>query len=344
MRRDIKRRAAVILILGMIITTLLYFTQADREARFFYHLDVTFLGLYFIPIILAGLWFGLAIGVFAATAVALVLVPYLVWHWEGLSVSDLTRFLQITEYFIVAVVLGRVVENQRRAEARSKQSESLAAVGKSMAAVAHDMKTSLVAIGGFSNLIKRHLAEDFLHRDKIDIVIQETRHLERMIMDLLAFSKPMELNRSECDAGRIVAETLSANEELARRRKVVLKKEAPGDSIIAMLDAMRIKQALTNLVTNAIEASPEGEKVTVRCYRKRSGSVVFEVVDCGCGIPAEQRSQIFFPYFTTKKEGTGLGLSNAEKIVEAHGGYLEVLDNPQRGLTFRAVIPDTLIL
>ncbi|MHC1742475.1 MAG: PAS domain-containing sensor histidine kinase [Syntrophobacteraceae bacterium] len=340
MQRDIRRRAAVILILGMIITTLLYSTQADREARFFYHLDVTFLGLYFIPIILAGLWFGLVVGVLASTAVALVLVPYLVWHWEGLSASDLTRFLQITEYIIVAVVLGKVVENQRREEARSKQSESLAAVGKSIAAVAHDMKTSLVAIGGFSNLIKRHLAEDFLHRDKIDIVIEETRHLERMIMDLLAFSKPMELNRSECDAGRIVSETLSASEELARRRMVVLKKEAPGHSMLAMLDAMRIKQALTNLVTNAIEASPAGEKVTVRCYHK-SRSVVFEVVDCGCGIPVEQRPEIFFPFFTTKKEGTGFGLSNAEKIVEAHGGYLEVLDNPQKGLTFRAVIPNT---
>lgn len=343
MQRDIKRRAAVILILGMIITTLLYSTQADREAKFFYHLDVTFLGLYFIPIILAGLWFGLAVGVLASSAVTLTLAPYLVWHWEAFSPSDLTRLLQISEYFIVAVILGKVVENQRREEARAKRSESLAAIGRSIAAVAHDMKTSLVSIGGFSNFIKRHLAEDFLHRDKIDIVIQETQHLERMITDLLAFSKPMELDRSECDASRIVSETLSTNEELARRRGVTLKSEAPADRVLAMLDAMRIKQALTNLVTNAIEASPEGEKVTIRCYPKR-GSVVFEVVDCGCGIPVEQRADIFFPFFTTKKEGTGLGLSNAEKIVEAHGGYLEVLDNPQRGITFRAVIPDSLIL
>lgn len=341
MRRDMKRRTAVILILGVTITALLYLTQADREAKFFYHLDVTFLGLYFIPIILAGLWFGLATGVLASTTVTLVLVPYLVLHWEGLSASDLYRFLQIVEYLLVAVILGKVVENQKREEARAKQSESLAAVGKSIAAVAHDMKTSLVSIGGFSNLIKRHLAEDFLHRDKIDIVIQETQHLERMISDLLAFSKPMEPDRSECDVNRIVDETLSTNEELAHRRGVILKGEVPADRVLAMLDAMRIKQALTNLVTNAIEASPEGEKVTIRCYPNR-GSIVFEVVDCGCGIPVEQRTDIFFPFFTTKKEGTGLGLPNAEKIVEAHGGYLEVLDNPQRGLTFRVVIPNTL--
>jgi signal transduction histidine kinase len=81
--------------------------------------------------------------------------------------------------------------------------------------------------------------------------------------------------------------------------------------------------------------------VTIRCYPRRGG-VAFEVVDCGCGIPVEQRTDIFFPFFTTKKEGTGLGLPNAEKIVEAHGGYMEVLDNPQRGLTFRVVIPNTL--
>jgi hypothetical protein len=99
MRRDIKRRAAGILILGVTITALLYFTQADREAKFFYHLDVTFLGLDSIPMIPASLWFGLVVGVLASSAVTLTLVPYLVWHWEALSPSDLPRFLRITEYF-----------------------------------------------------------------------------------------------------------------------------------------------------------------------------------------------------------------------------------------------------
>jgi two-component system sensor histidine kinase HydH len=330
--------AALVLTLMVIITILLYITQIDREAEFFYHLDVIFQGLFFIPIVLACLWFGLVGGLLVSAGVTMGLLPYLLLHWEGMSAADLNRLLQIVVYFVDALVLGKAIENQRRQEKRAKEVENLAAIGKSMAAVAHDMKTPLISIGGFSNLIKRHLSEDFPHRDKIDIVIQETEYLERMIKDMLAFSRPIELNLGDHDVGRVVAETLSMTEEVARRRGVELKSRVSSNPGMVLIDAMRMTQVLTNLVTNAIEASPAGEVVMVGYYRK-SGSLVFEVVDCGCGIPLDQRPEVFLPFFTKKKEGTGLGLSNAKKIVEAHGGYLEILDNPNRGLTFRVVIP-----
>jgi signal transduction histidine kinase len=93
-----------------------------------------------------------------------------------------------------------------------------------------------------------------------------------------------------------------------------------------------------NLVTNATQASPEGETVRIRCYEKGK-SLVIDVTDRGPGIPSDKRQEVFSPFYTTKKEGTGLGLPIIKKIVEAHEGRTAILDNPGSGITFRVEIP-----
>jgi signal transduction histidine kinase len=101
---------------------------------------------------------------------------------------------------------------------------------------------------------------------------------------------------------------------------------------------MRMKQVFINLVTNAIQASPKGGEVVVSNYAN-GNSLAIDVSDCGCGIPTDKRLEIFSPFFTTKKEGTGLGLPIVKKIVEAHRGSVEIFDNPGKGITFRVTIP-----
>ena len=101
---------------------------------------------------------------------------------------------------------------------------------------------------------------------------------------------------------------------------------------------MRMKQALINLLMNAIQASPEGETVTVSTYQK-SSYVGIDLSDNGCGIPPGQKEKIFAPFCTTKKGGTGLGLPVTKKIIQAHDGRLELLDNAERGITFRILLP-----
>jgi signal transduction histidine kinase len=320
------------------ITALLYITQMDREAEFFYHLDLVFLELFFIPVVLACLWRGLAEGLLTSLGVALLLLPYLVFHWEGLAASDLNRMLRIVVYFVGSVILGKAVATQREEQKRAREAESLAAIGKSMAAVAHDMKTPLISIGGFSTLVLKRLDANFPHRDKLEIVIQETRRLESMVGDMLAYAKPLELDRTTQDIGTLVKGTLALVEEIASKRGVELRCELSDKLQPVSLDAMKMKQVLVNLVANAIEASPEGETVTVKAYGKKK-NLQIEVVDHGCGIPPDKRQDVFLPFFTTKKDGVGLGLDITKKIVESHGGYIEIIDNKKRGLTFKVVMP-----
>jgi signal transduction histidine kinase len=99
-----------------------------------------------------------------------------------------------------------------------------------------------------------------------------------------------------------------------------------------------MQQVLINLIQNAVEASPEGATVTV-CTAQKGAGVLIEVVDSGAGIPPEKKDEIFRPFVTTKRGGTGLGLPIAKKIVEAHQGRLEVLDTPDRGVTARVTLP-----
>ncbi len=227
---------------------------------------------------------------------------------------------------------------REKAEKALRESERLAAVGRAMSAVAHDMKTPLIAIGGFTLLAQKLIEKESPAHAKLDIVIKETLRLEKMVKDVLDFSRPLELKLSEEDVLEIIYECLAVVEPLAEKRNIALLSHPGCDNPRVMMDGMRMKQVLINLITNAIEASPEGEEVAISA-RTEGESLQIEVMDCGCGIPPEKRREIFSPFFTTKKEGAGLGLAIVKKIVEAHKGSIQIVDNPRAGVTFRVLIP-----
>ncbi len=225
---------------------------------------------------------------------------------------------------------------RERAEKKLRETESLAAIGRALSGVAHDMKTPLIAIGGFTGLVQRDLPENDPKHARLDIVMKETRRLESMVKDMLDFSRPLELHRFEEDIAGIVDECIELTKRLAEEKKVTVQKTISVNSV--SLDPIRMKQALINLITNAVHASPDGETVTVSCFEEKE-NFKLDVIDHGPGIPHEKRDKVFLPFFTTKKEGTGLGLAIVKKIVEAHRGSLLILDNPDRGLTLRIVVP-----
>jgi PAS domain S-box-containing protein len=227
---------------------------------------------------------------------------------------------------------------RERAEKSLRDSERLAAMGRALSSVAHDMKTPLIAIGGFTRLVKDHLEAANPHRAKLDIVIQETRRLENMVRDMLDFSRPLELHLAHENIDAIIAESLAVIEGAAMEKRVTLIKCPVRNPPRALVDAMRIKQMVINLVMNAAQASPEGETVRI-CYYEKGKSLVIDVTDGGPGIPSDKREEVFSPFYTTKREGTGLGLPIIRKIVEAHEGRTAILDNPDRGITFRVEIP-----
>lgn len=235
--------------------------------------------------------------------------------------------------------MWKLIQRQR-AEKALRESESLAAMGRALSSLAHDMKTPLIAIGGFAGLVQRRMERDNPLRSKLEIVVKETERLEKMVRNMLDFSRPVELERTTEDIDKLIMECLEIAKPVARERKVHLEGRCDRSLPSVSLDAARMKQALINLVVNAIQASPEAEIVTVLCRQNRK-RLLIDVIDHGPGVPPEKREEIFAPFLTTKKEGTGLGLPIVKKFVEAHGGRILVLSNPDKGATFRMELPCT---
>jgi two-component system sensor histidine kinase HydH len=327
----VKMALTAILVVG--ISALHYST--DNSHRY---LHIFYRELYFFPIVLAAFWFGLRGALATSLTITALFVPFTLTHWQNLSPDDFSLAMDKLLYNIVAVILGALKDQERVKYRRLLEAESLAGMGKALAGVAHDMKTPLIAIGGFTRLVQKKLKKDDPAYSKLDIVIGETRCLENMVRQMLDFSRPLELDRSQADINKVIKESIAVVSKASESSKVQIDLHLSNNLPPVSFDGTRMKQVLINLLMNAVQASPEGEAVTVTVYQK-GGHIGIELSDNGCGIPGKRREEIFAPFFTTKKEGTGLGLPIAKKIIEAHKGHLELLDNPEKGVTFRVLLP-----
>ncbi len=294
--------------------------------------------LYFVPLIFSAFWFGLR-GAVGTTALIFVLYsPFVLIHWRKFAPDELESLLEVVIYTFFAGVLGWLRDRDLAQQQRLRSAERLAATGKALSSLAHDMKTPLVAIGGFARLVLKKLPDEHPDRERLAIVIKETKRLEHMVSDMLDFSVDLRIEPASEEICCLVRESLLVVEEMASEKRIRLETRIEASLPPVTCDGMRIKQMLINLLTNAIDSSPEETSVTVNVHQNKSGLVV-DVIDCGPGIPDGQRHQVFEPFFTTKAHGTGLGLQIVKKIVDAHQGKVEILDNPDRGLTFRVVLP-----
>jgi signal transduction histidine kinase len=234
--------------------------------------------------------------------------------------------MEIALYNAVGVILGLLVDRERTDQRRLREAESYTAIGKALLGVAHDMKTPLVAIGGFARSVQKRMDRTNPDHRKLDIVLAETERLERMIKGMLDFSRPLTLDQSREDLNQAIMESLPIVENVAAEKEVKVELRLEEGPLLVNSDQRRMKQVIINLLINAIEASEQRETVMV-CTRRERENVVLEVSDHGCGIPGERKEEVFIPFFSTKKGGTGLGLAIAKKVVDAHGGEISFRPN-----------------
>jgi len=324
--------AIIALMIGGILF-LHYFTFPELK----YHHAVYRMLLY-LPMVLGCFWFGLKGAVYISASVSASYVPYMIDHWQGLSIEDFDRLLEGLLYITVSLILGVLVERERQKHWDLVRAKSLAAMGAALSEVAHDMKTPLIAIGGFAGQVCGKLQPQDPDRRKLEIVMQETARLESLVRNMLDFGRPMHLLREWTNLNDLVLEALETSEPLANSAGVELKAELNPSPPLVLLDPAKIKRVLLNLLTNAVQASPSGEQVQAKL--SSDGKMVsLLVVDRGCGIPEEHRKNIFHPFVSKKDGGTGLGLAISKKIVEAHGGSISFHSNGEKGITFTVQFP-----
>ncbi len=215
-------------------------------------------------------------------------------------------------------------------EERLLETERLANIGRGVAHVVHEIKNPLIAIAGLTKRVLKSLPPEDPNAFKMRLVLQEIERLLTMLEDIRDFTKPTRLNKRKEDINLVVEESVLLLQSELGPAGINLVLELDQELPPIPYDFDRIKQVLINLIENAIEAMPEGGKLTIKTYRDGAWVVVV-VEDTGKGIPPEELEKVFDPFFTTKARGTGLGLPISKRIVEDHGGTLEIQSRPGQG-------------
>ncbi|WP_051182921.1 ATP-binding protein [Desulfocurvibacter africanus] len=252
--------------------------------------------------------------------------------------ASVSRIVTEDGHGVGTVLTLRDLSEIRQLQEELRRKEKLAAVGRLAAGVAHEIRNPLSSIKGFATYFGGLFEEGSENKESARIMIREVDRLNRVITELLEYTRPMEIKPAAVDVTDLVAHSLRLVREDARVSGVDVR-YTPNGPLPARLDPDRISQALLNLLLNAIQAMDTGGALDVGLARK-GRHLTISVRDTGKGIAPEDVGRIFDPYFTTKPKGTGLGLAIVQKIVEAHGGEIAVESEPGQGSTFTMMLPD----
>jgi two-component system sensor histidine kinase HydH len=224
------------------------------------------------------------------------------------------------------VVLIRDLTSFKRLEQELQRSERLAALGKMAAGVAHELRNPLSSIKGLAVLLQSHFPETGTDADSAELLVGEVERLNRSIGELLDYAKPAKLNKKNLILTDIIEKALSLVRIDAETFGIEIDHLNNNEIPQVYGDRDKLNQVFLNIFLNAIQAMSGGGRLTVRCAVVES-LVTVTVRDNGCGIDAEDLPRVFDPYYTTKNDGTGLGLALSLKIVEEHGGRLTMTSN-----------------
>ena len=246
-------------------------------------------------------------------------------------------YLEMEEGVTLTAII-RDVSRQKQLEKKLLQSERLAAVGQTVAHVAHEIKNPLMIIGGFSHQIKRSLLSDHKANHKLDMIFDELNRLERLVSNLGDFTKEYKLVKRQSDINSLIKDVLKIMSETYSSERYNFTAELSSDLGAIESDPDRMKQVFLNIISNGIEAMADGGVVSVSTYRQ-ADCIEIRIGDEGSGISEADLDHIFEPFYTTRARGSGLGLSISYKIVEAHKGEIYAVSMPGEGTTFVIRLP-----
>jgi two-component system, LuxR family, sensor kinase FixL len=252
-----------------------------------------------------------------------------------LSISFSVAEIQGNLYF---TAIMRDITEYKAMEDRLLASERLAAVGNTVAHIAHEIKNPLLIIGGFARQLLKAPGFDEPAQRKLSIIAQEVSHLEEMVAEMRDFVRRPPTVKRPGQISAIVEEALELFQDTFKEHHIQVRRVEETPLPPVAFDPKQLHQVLVNLFKNALEAMPQGGEITITS-RVREDKVEISVADTGVGMPPEVAGNIFQPYFTTKEKGTGLGLAICQNIIAEHGGCIFADSAPGRGATFTIHLP-----
>ena len=301
-----------------LLTTFLHFATMREFSP-----NVVLEELYYLPLLLGVLRFGLRGSIMTWLFVSTAYLPFFFAPWTSGFPGYVDRGLHLVLSGVVAAVVGFLAERERRTRSQSERERYLAGIGRVATVIVHDLKNPLVSILGFARRISEGKGNI---PQAAQTITESAQTMQRIVNEVLDFAKPMQLDLRESDLGDTIRRAVEACRTKAGQRGVSLTVILPPEPVTVGMDSFHIERALVNLIDNAVEASHTGGQVTISATASRNG-LIMTIKDHGSGMSREALSHLFEPFYTTKSSGTGLGIPISRKIFEEHGATLSITSN-----------------
>ncbi|GIP37225.1 hypothetical protein J31TS4_05050 [Paenibacillus sp. J31TS4] len=258
-------------------------------------------------------------------------------HKDG-RVVDIEVHGTKTEFQEQTATIGTVMDvtERRRTEELLRKSDKLSVVGQMAAGVAHEIRNPLTSLKGFVQLLKARHSSD---RQYLDIMLSELERINYIVSEFMVIAKPQVVHFQQRNAAKILKDVIPILDTQAIMNNVQIKTRMDEERLSLYGDENQLKQVFINVLKNAIEAMPKGGTVYILARRTEGDKILVRFQDQGGGIPEDRMPQIGEPFFTTKEKGTGLGLMVCYKIIEMHGGTIQIRSKLNVGTTVDILLP-----
>ena len=333
MKVAILKKTYVSFIIGIFVLFIAYLHYSTLPEIYSFH--NVYKEFYYIPIFLGAIAFGLRGALLIYLSVFVIELPFVSIGWTGAFASEVGRLFHLGLQGLFAIFAGYLVDRERKTKEQSEKERDLARIGQVATAIVHDLKNPIITILGFSKRIKDRKGNA---DEALGLVMDSAITMQKIVQNVLDFSKPLQLTLKKEDIREVIAKACQLCEAKASEEGVNLLTSVPGSPVDVELDSFHMERALINLVSNAIEASGRGQNVKVAVIPGKD-TLAITIADQGPGMDRETIENIFTPFYTKKKEGTGLGMPIAQKVVEAHKGKILVKSKPGAGTEIMIELP-----
>ncbi|RJP19423.1 MAG: sensor histidine kinase [Candidatus Omnitrophota bacterium] len=355
-RRNFGIRFFVVVILSLLISNLHFLTPT-----FYHHMHLIYDRLCYFPIILAAFWFGFWGGLITGMVMAGMHITHIWFQWGGHFFShNLQQTLEVFVHVFLGIVTGILSERFLRTETKLRRSyeelrvktneilkaedqlrrtERIQALAELSAGIAHEIRTPLSSIKGAVEILASASLKPEQRLEFSQIVLKETKHLNRVVSEFLNFARPRIHQLSPCHVTEIIDSVLDLTAQQRQKHEIRVIRHYESDLPTIIFDTSQLKQVFANLITNAIQAMTEGGTLTISCRTINSKEMECLIEDSGPGIREKDLLRLFDPFFTTRVNGTGLGLSIVQKILSHHHGTINVANRNEGGACFHIRFP-----
>jgi signal transduction histidine kinase len=353
---------SISLIFIVSITVLHYVTPTALPIR-----HEIYYRLYYIPIILCAFSLGLAGGIGSSLLISILVFPHILIDWGGLVLRNVSMLTEIVLYNVVGILTGVLVsrERMRRAElekttgrleeslveiqergerlmeveASLRAHEKLALMGEMAAVMAHEVRNPLGSIQGAAEILSDKVGNDPEAKRYTSILTAEVRRLGKVVTDLLVSARRESGEKAPVQVNGILRDMVSLYSQTARKKNIRVGEHYSKELPSVFGSEVRLRQVFINIFLNAVEAVKSEGEIAVST-RKIDSGVLVSVRDNGPGIPIGEREKIFDLFHTTKQGGTGIGLAISRRIVEEHGGKIEIRSGEGNGTEMLITLPE----